>query len=685
MGQIERRPAAKRLSLLFLWTATCAVVAGQESPRPITYNKDIAPLLFERCGSCHHPDGAAPFSLLTYASAKPRASLIAAVTKSRLMPPWKSEPGYGDFIGHRHLSDAEIDRIQRWVAGGAPEGDPRDLPPTPGWTGGWQLGTPDLVVSWPEPYAVRAEGPDFSRTFVLALPVERTRYVKGFEFRPGNSGVVHHANIRIDRTPRSRQLDEEDPAPGYYGLLLPSAVYPDGHFLGWTPGQNAPLLPRDLAWRLSPGTDLVVEIHFVPDGKPEVVRPTVGLYLGDDPPERTPAILRLGRQNIEIPAGQKDYVSTDTFVLPVDVDVQAVQPHAHYRAREVRGTATRPDGTTTPLIYIKDWDYRWQHVYRYVTPLVLPKGTTLSMRYVFDNSAQNHRNPHQPPRPVHWGQQSTDEMGDLWVQMLTRTDQDLRVLNDALHVKHVSEEIVGYEMMILGEPAKVSLHNDVALMYADMGQPDKAAAHFEMALRLQPESAAAHYNLGRALSSMGKVADAVEQYRKALVLQPDYALAHNNLGHGLVALGNSNEAQDHFREAARLDPGNASAHYNVGMIARARGDLSEAVDRFRQAVRLQPDWIQAVGNLAWILATSSSAALRDADQAIRLAEHAAALTNRRDAGVLDILAAAQAAAGQFDLAVTNCEAALALQPAAPLAAAVRLRLALYKQRRAYIS
>src|SRR5207247_8429201 len=158
---------------------------------------------------------------------------------------------------------------QRWVASGAPEGDPRDLPPVPTWSAGWQLGTPDLIVSLPEPYAVPAEGPDFSRTFVLSLPVERTRYVKGFEFRPGNAGVVHHANIRIDRTPASRRLDEEDPAPGYYGLLPPSAVYPDGHFLGWTPGQNAPLLPKGLAWRLSPGTDLVVEIHFVPNGKTE--------------------------------------------------------------------------------------------------------------------------------------------------------------------------------------------------------------------------------------------------------------------------------------------------------------------------------------------------------------------------------------------------------------------------------
>ncbi len=496
---------------------------------------------------------------------------------------------------------------------------------------------------------------------------------------------MHHANIRVDRTEGSRKLDDEDPAPGYQGLLLPSAVFPDGHFLGWTPGQNAPLLPRDLAWRVTRGTDLVVEIHFVPSGKPEVVKPSVGLYFTNEAPKHTPAMLRLGRQDIQIPAGQKDYVSTDTFVLPVDVDVLAVQPHAHYRAREVRGTATRPDGTTTPLIYIKDWDYRWQHVYRYVAPLSLPKGTTLSMRYVFDNSAGNPRNPHQPPRQVRWGQQSTDEMGDLWVQMLPRTDSDLQALNDVLRVKHMTEEAVGYEMMILAEPASVSLHNDVALLYAELGAIDKAVAHFETVLKLQPDSAAAHFNLGTALSSLGKVAEAIDQYRQALQLRPDYAAAHNNLGQALLAQGNMEQSQRHFQEAVRLDPAAAGPHYNLGVIARARGDLPEAVGRFREAVRLLPDWVEAVGSLAWVLATAPSTAQGDWDEAVRLAEHAASLTNRRSAGVLDILAAAHAAAGRFDLATSTCEAALRLQPAARLAAAIRQRLALYKQGRRYVS
>jgi protein O-mannosyl-transferase len=269
--------------------------------------------------------------------------------------------------------------------------------------------------------------------------------------------------------------------------------------------------------------------------------------------------------------------------------------------------------------------------------------------------------------------------------MLTRTESDLHALNDVLRVKHMTEEVVGYEMMIRSEPSTISLHNDVALLYAELGQTDKAAMHFETALRLEPNSAAAHFNLGTALSSMGKVAEAIERYQQALRLRPDYSAAHSNLGQALLAQGNLGQAQRHFLEAARLDPGSAGPHYNLGVMARAHGNMSEAIDRFRQAIRLQPDWVQAVSNLAWVLATAPSTDLRQADEAVRLAEHAATLTNRRSAGVLDILAAAQAAAGRFDLAVTTGEAALRLQPEARLDAAIRQRLVLYKQGRRYIS
>jgi tetratricopeptide (TPR) repeat protein len=673
--------------LLVFGFASAAVMCEVEAAAAarVTFAGDVAPILFDRCGTCHHPNGSAPFTLLTYPAARQRATQIAAVTKSRLMPPWKSEPGYGEFIGHRPLSDAEIGILQQWVADGALEGDPRKLPSRPRWTDGWQLGKPDLIVTLPQPYVLRADGTDVSRVFVLPLPVTIMRYVRGLEFRPGNQQAVHHANIRIDRTPASRLLDDQDPAPGYEGLLSYSAVYPDGHFLGWTPGQVAPLLPKGLAWRLAPGTDLVVEVHMKPTGKPEVVEPSIGLYFGDDPPERTPTMLRLGRQNIDIAPGDKTYTIGDSFVLPVDVEVQAVQPHAHYRARQVAGVATLPDGTTKWLVYIKDWDVRWQHVYRYVAPFALPKGTTLSVRYTYDNSADNPRNPELPPARVFWGQWAKDEMGDLWVQVLTRDDRDRQILEAAYRPKAIAEDIVGYESMIRRDPSRVQLHDDVALHYLDLGRAGEAAAHLETVVRLKPGSAVAHFNFGTALTIAGRLDEAIDQYRRALELAPGYAPAHNNLGNVLLGRGSSDEALQHFREALRLDSSNAEAHYNVGSVLRSRGALAEAADEFRRALQLKPDWIPAVASLAWLLATAPDAALRDANQAIRFAEQAADLTGRRDASALDVLAAAYGAAGQFDRAVAVSEDALALKPDAALASAIRRRQELYRQHKPYVS
>jgi Tfp pilus assembly protein PilF/mono/diheme cytochrome c family protein len=652
---------------------------------PVTFSTDIASIIYKHCGRCHHPDGPAPFSLLTYQDARQHATQMAIVTRGRLMPPWKAEPGYGDFIGQQPLTDAEIELIQQWVAAGSPEGRRRDLPAAPGWNDGWQLGAPDLVVTLPEPYLLRPDGPDMSRIFVLRLPVDSIRFVRGFEFRPGNARAVHHANFRVDRTPASRELDDQDPLPGYEGALPYSAVYPDGHFLGWTPGQVAPLLPKGLSWTLNPGTDLVVEMHLVPDGKVEAIQPAIGLYFTEDPPGRTPTMLRLGKQSIDIPAGEKAYAITDSFVLPVDVEVQAVQPHAHYRAREIKGTATLPDGTTTPLIYIKDWDFRWQHVYRYVHPFTLPKGTTVAMEYLYDNSAGNPRNPRTPPERVLWGQRTTDEMGDLWVQMLTRDDRDRQTLNAAMLPKELIEDVTGYEVMLRRDPSNVQFQDDAGVLYLKLGRPLQAAAHFGASARLKPGSAAAHFNFGTALALAARPNEAMAEFARALEIKPDYPQAHNNLGDILMRTDHVEQAVPHFREALRLDPQNGEANFNLGSAARMQGDVPEAIVQFRRAVRLRPDAALALEGLAWLLATAPEPSLRSPEEAVRLAEHAADLTAHHDAAALDILAAASAAAGDFDRAVAASQAALDLKPAGPLASAIRNRLELYAQRRAYIA
>jgi len=535
-----------------------------------TYTKDIAPLLNERCAVCHHANGTAPFPLTAFEDVKRHATQIADVTKRRVMPPWKVDPTNGPFVGQHPLSSEEIDLIRRWIEGGAVEGNSDDTASLPQWTDGWQLGKPDLVVTLGQPFTLSAEGTDVFRIFVLPIPVESERYVRGIEFHPGNPKVVHHANIRVDTTRASRDQDEADPAPGYTGLIMRSAVYPDGHFLGWTPGQVAPLAPSDLAWRLAPHTDLVVEAHMQPSGKTEQVQPSVGFYFGDRPPTRTPAMLRLGRQTIDIPAGQAQYVVTDSYVLPVDVEVLALQPHAHYRLRDARGDATLPDGTVKPLLHIADWDFRWQHVYRYESPLALPKGTRLSMQYTYDNSAANPRNPEHPPKRVQWGQRSADEMGDLWIQALTRTPADLAALDQEFRQKVVAEDVNGYELEIERHPRDAGLRDTAALLYLELGRVEPAIAHFQKALAIKGPSAPAHFNLGTAMTLGKQFDEAVYEFQQAIRIDPKYSPAHNNLGTVYLAQGKVDEAIAEFREVVRLEPDSASAKANLAAALRRK-------------------------------------------------------------------------------------------------------------------
>jgi Flp pilus assembly protein TadD len=556
----------------------------------VTYSHDIAPLVADRCVVCHHDGGSAPFSLETYADVKRHASQVASVTSRRIMPPWKADPADGPFVGQHPLSDDEIARIEAWVRGGTPEGEQStiDNRQFTKRDRDWQLGKPDLVVTLPEPYALQASGTDVFRIFVIPLPVAKTRYVRGLEFHPGNVKVVHHANIRVDRTSASRALDDADPGPGYSGLILRSADYPEGHFLGWTPGQVPPLLPKELTWRLDPGTDLVVEVHMQPSGKIESVKPAIGLYFSDTPPTKTPAMLRLGRQDIDIPAGDSRYIVTDSYVLPVDVEVEAVQPHAHNRARDIRGEATLPDGTTRELIHIADWDFRWQHVFRFERPFALPKGTRLSMRWQYDNSTANVRNPEHPPVRAQWGQRSADEMGDLWIQVLTKSEADLVTLTREFRAKVAAEDVHGYEGEIARHPNDAALHDDAALLYLEIQRPNEAAEHFKRSLELKGPSAAGHYNLGTALTLAHRLDEAAREYEQALALDRSYAKAHNNLGNVRLAQGRPADAITEFAAVVRLEPKSVDALVNLAQAYAMAGDFDRAQDTIDRAMRLSP-------------------------------------------------------------------------------------------------
>ena len=166
-------------------------------------------------------------------------------------------------------------------------------------------------------------------------------------------------------------------------------MFPDGYFLGWTPGQRPRVKPGNgMAWRLDPGSDLVIEMHMMPTDTTQYMQASVGLHFTDEAPTQSAYMIRIGRQDIDIPAGEPNWINTDSYTLPVDVDVLGVQPHAHYLGQEIRGYATLPDGSIKSLVYIKDWDCHWQDVYQFSEPLSLPKGPVLTMHYSYDNSAR---------------------------------------------------------------------------------------------------------------------------------------------------------------------------------------------------------------------------------------------------------------------------------------------------------
>jgi tetratricopeptide (TPR) repeat protein len=654
-------------------------VAAQ--PRP-TFTKDIAQIVWTRCATCHRPGEIGPFSLLTYDDVRTRATLIASVVTRGLMPPWKPT-GRGVFQDERRLTDSERQTLLHWIAAGAPEGDAADRPPAPNWSDSWPLGPPDLVVRMPEAYTVPADGGDVFRTFVLPIPLTYARYVRALEFRPGNARVVHHANLGIDRTRSSRRLDERDPEPGYAGSMERDARYPEGQLLGWTPGQAPHPAPDGTQWRLEPGSDLVVQLHLQPTGKRESVQAVIGLFFTDAPPDRTPIGLRLGSETIDIPAGDPAHVVVDRYVLPVDANLLAIQPHAHNLARRMEAAATLPDGTMRSLITIDDWDFRWQDVYRYATPVVLPKGTTISMRYTYDNSARNPRNPHVPPARVVWGQNTSDEMGDLWLQMIPRSSGDASILADDFRRKAHAEDLAAYTTLLQNDPENPLRHDAVASLYLDEGRFDDAIAHFRQSLRLNSESAATHYNLGIALSVRGRRDDAIAAFEQALRLDPDYALAHNNLGALLQLAGQQELALAHFTRAVTLRPDNVEARANLGQLLSNRGQAAEAAALFRETLALRPDHVQALAGLAWIRATATDSSLRDDADAVRLAERAASLTRHRDMVALDALAAAYASAGRFEDAMRVARIGLDSAAAAgqsDVAAQFRQRIELYQQR-----
>ena len=560
----------------------------------VTFSRDIAPILYRSCVLCHRPGESAPFPLLAYTDAKSRARQIAVVTRSRFMPPWLPEEGELKFADELRLSTDEIARIQAWADQGAPEGDPADLPAKPKFAEGWQLGKPDVIARATKPYALTASGSDNYWNFVFRAPIDRTRWLDAIEIRPGDKRLVHHANVLVDRQQNGRR-QEIDPGAGFGGmeLTIESEVFdPDSHFLFWKPGSIPYVEPDGMALRLDKDTDLVLNTHLQPSGKPETIQPTLGLYFTDKPATLHPILLQLENDRmLDIPAGDKRFVVTDEFTLPVDVDVLAIYPHAHYLGKDLRAIAKFPDGRSETLIHIPDWNLNWQAVYRYAQPFRLPKGTAISMNFVYDNSEDNIRNPNDPPRRVVGGNRAVDEMAHLWLQVLpepsSKGKNDPRVL--------IVEAVAQHNLQ--KNPDDFEAHYNLAAFLMGRGEVPQAIAHFEHANRIRPNEPTVNNAFGAALLAVGRTEESIPHLTAALNARPDYFDARYNLGNALASLGDFRGALAQFQAAVRINPEDANAEANLGSAFAETGDLKQAKLHYERALRLNPNHELARENL----------------------------------------------------------------------------------------
>jgi len=456
---------ARRLAIATLIALPMSFVgrpgaAPQTTP---TFASDVAPIIFNKCAGCHRPGEAAPFSLLSYEDVQKRGKLIATVTQRRYMPPWHGDSEMATFRDDRRLSNSEIHVIQQWVEAGMPKGDAAKMPKLPQFIDGWQLGQPDLVVKMKEPFEIPADGPDVFRNFALKLNLTEDRWVKAIEFR-SSAKSSHHALFFLDQTGEAVQMDGagRDHRPGFEGMsfiggagslrggadtggtgqrgLLTglgarfarggAAGQGTAGLGGWAVGGVPHFLPDGLARPLPKGSDLVLQMHFHPTGKIEHEQATVGIYFADGPPQRTLTALQMppvfgAFAGINIPADAKRYVISDSFTLPIDADVIGGGAHAHYLATDMRMTATLPDGSKQQLLAVPNWQFNWQEGYFFEKPVRLPKGTRLDVDIAYDNSSGNPNNPSNPPRRVTFGQQSTDEMGAMTIEIVPVRESDL--------------------------------------------------------------------------------------------------------------------------------------------------------------------------------------------------------------------------------------------------------------------
>jgi len=604
------------------WVLAALLLAGcSDGPAPgATWSGGVAQLVHRSCTPCHREGQPAPFVLRSFEDVAKRAAMVERVVTDRYMPPWL--PTHGDFEGDRRLSADEVESVRAWVAAGTPrhpsEGPlPEPVPPVfaSGWQLGRALGEPHAVVELATDFTVPATGRDLVRNLVLPLDPglfagRAMRYVEGFELQPG-SAAVHHAVVALDRTRSSRQRDALDAEPGFPGMDMGGAEAPDGHFLGWTPGKQPRRQPAGQAFRLHGGSDLVLQLHLVPTGKPEQVRPRIALWFTDVPTAVEFVPLVLYDDRIEVPAGAHDVVVQDHLVVPADIRIHAVYPHAHRICSWMDATLVLPSGERRLLHRIDRWDFDWQDDYRFREPVAVPAGTRIEARWAYDNRAENPANPFAPPRTIRFGQSSDDEMATLSLTVEPSGPDARLQLFEAVHRRDL-EKRPGDAMvwMRLGSVLRqqqrltdaeaaleraLAIDPRLALAWHEVGicreiRGDHAGAEEAQRTAVAADGALAlaRVQLGTLLGRRGEHGAAIAEFEQALDRLPYLPLLHANLGLACFAEGRLDRAEASFRRTLELEPRHFGAQFQLGRVLAARGRTEEARASYEAALRLRP-------------------------------------------------------------------------------------------------
>ncbi len=377
----------------------------------VNYADHVAPIMNAHCIECHRPGEVAPFSLIGYENAKKWAKMASNVTQTRQMPPWKAAHGYGEFYDENRLSPMEIETLKRWEAAGEPRGNPKREPSSGRIGGEWALGKPDVILEPAREFKLGPEGADVYRNFVMDYDFSTVAWVTAMTVKPGNSKIVHHLIAFLDRTGGAvkREARQTDGQPGYETFGGPGFL-PSGSLGGWAPGLRPRMTPAGTAFKIEPGTKIVLQIHYHRSGKEETDKTRIGLYFSKVPVTDEMRLDWMLNPIIRIMPGEKDHRVALTRSIPKDVTLYSVMPHMHLVGKSMKAWVELPDRSEKPLIFIDHWDFNWQMAYMLKQPMHIPAGSKIHVEGFYDNSSGNPNNPSNPPKLVKFGEQTTDEM-----------------------------------------------------------------------------------------------------------------------------------------------------------------------------------------------------------------------------------------------------------------------------------